>query len=145
MELDRPRICAPAQDVTATNKSKSAVIEIVDTEIVNDGPAGAGGHEGVQVDVFFEKRWNIALRLVGVVSSHDTFFRRGVVWLPDAREQQHPHIIQGERGEKYETSRLLELASFCIHIIDTGCLFPGTVQVDPQNLRFRAQLKIRIL
>ena len=127
MELDGPGIGTTAKNVASANESEFAVVEIIDTEIVDYGATAARGHERIQVDIFFEERWNIALRLVSVVSSHNAFFRHGVVWRPNAGQQQHPHIVQGECSEKHQTGRLLEFTPLRVRVIHASRFFTGTV------------------
>ena len=79
MELDRPRIGATAQYVTAAYKAERAVIEVINTEVVDDCSAGPGSHVGVQMNVLTHKHWDVALRLVSIISSDHALFSDRIV------------------------------------------------------------------
>src|SRR5208282_4081976 len=79
MKFDRAGVRASAQHVATPYESEGTVIEIVDAEIVDDGSAGSARHVGVQVNVLAEKRGDVTLCLIGVISPYHSCFGRGVV------------------------------------------------------------------
>src|ERR1017187_1789040 len=70
MKFDRAGVRAAAHHVASPNKSEGTVVEIVDTEIVDDRSTGPARHVGIQVNVLAEKSRDVTLRLIGVISPY---------------------------------------------------------------------------
>ncbi len=118
------------------------MIEVVGVEVVIDDAARSRTDKRIDRDILIEEDGNLTVLLVRIVLADGAFARGRIVRFADTRQQQQTHVVHLVRTQRDDIRGLLDRASLCIDIGDTGGALAGRVEVDLDDRRTVAQFEV---
>ena len=118
------------------------VVKVIGVEIINGHAITARTDKVVGVHLFIEIGLDGAHVLVREVFTDHPFAGFRVVRFADAREQHQAHVVELESAQNDQVCRLFDLTAQRVDVSDARGFALGAVQVDPNHMGVRAQLKV---